>query len=94
MAKSMTYYERLCEELCLAYKLTIEVSRVHGRLELLALAPDGMFFRSEGTHSFVECQTDEPDDEVWARMHERIIDGVAYCSKGGCNKDCELAMLD
>jgi hypothetical protein len=92
MAK-MTKYERLCDELCKAWQFTIAVEEVSGRLELTAIAPAGKYFATEGLHEIVECQTDEPADEVWARLHERILDGFADCKDGGCNRDCELAML-
>jgi len=92
MAK-MTKYERLCDELCGVDKLMITVEQVNGRLELTAFAPDGKHFATEGLHEIVEVQTDEPADEVWARLHDRILDGFADCKDGGCNRDCELAML-
>lgn len=94
MANKMTKHEQLCDNLCSPHGIMIEVNRVHGKLELQALAADGMHFRSEGLHTLVECQTDEPDDRVWARLYHRILDGLDRCSDGGCNGDCELAMLD
>jgi hypothetical protein len=89
----MTKYEALCDELCRAWGFCIAVDEVRGRIELTAMAPVGKHFATEGLHELVECQTDEPADEVWARLHERILDGFAECSEGGCNRDCELAML-
>jgi hypothetical protein len=91
--KKMLTHEALCEELLRAWGFMIEAECIRGKLELTAFAPVGKYFATEGLHTLVECQTDEPDDEVWARLHERILDGFAECRDGGCNGDCELAML-
>lgn len=52
-------------------------------------APDGMFWKCSGTHCLCSMSSRDELSDLLRRMN----DGLGECCQGGCNRDCEWALI-